>query len=94
MAGTDAVTAYAPVGDLNIYYEIPGAGTPLVLPDRPRRLRRRPARARRRALPAARRRVMGDLAGSLESQLAVLPATSHFVPSRQRRLTARTGCSR
>jgi pimeloyl-ACP methyl ester carboxylesterase len=31
MAGTDAQTGYAPVGDLNIYYEIHGQGTPLML---------------------------------------------------------------
>lgn len=31
MAGTEAQTGYAPVGDLNMYYEIHGAGRPLIL---------------------------------------------------------------
>ena len=31
MAGTDAETGYAPVGDLEMYYEIHGAGPPLLL---------------------------------------------------------------
>lgn len=31
MASSDAKTGYAPVGDLNMYYEIHGAGRPLIL---------------------------------------------------------------
>jgi pimeloyl-ACP methyl ester carboxylesterase len=31
MAGTDARTGYAPVNDLNMYYEIHGSGAPLIL---------------------------------------------------------------
>src|SRR5215216_7351973 len=31
MPSTDAQTGYAPVGDLNMYYEIHGSGRPLVL---------------------------------------------------------------
>jgi pimeloyl-ACP methyl ester carboxylesterase len=31
MAGTEVRTGYAPIGDLNLYYEIHGAGRPLVV---------------------------------------------------------------
>ena len=31
MAGTDARTGYAPIGDLDMYYEIHGSGRPLIL---------------------------------------------------------------
>ena len=64
MTDADPQTGYAPVNGLEMYYEVHGAGRPLVV-----------LHGAYMTIGT-----MGEVVPGLADQLAVLPGTTHFVP--------------